>query len=52
MQNGKQINPTGVRFPSGRKLEGREFERFRRASEGLDKEFRGTPQLALLNRGE
>lgn len=52
MQNGKQINPTGVRFPSGRKLEGREFDRFRRVAESLDTEFRGTPQLALLNRGE
>lgn len=52
MQNGKQINPTGVRFPSGRKLEGKEFDRFRRISAGLDQEFRSTPQLALLNRGE
>ncbi|PJI41099.1 M23 family metallopeptidase, partial [Ferrovibrio sp.] len=52
MQNGKQISPTGVRFPSGRKLEGREFERFRRAAGALDEEFRETPQLALLNRGD
>ncbi|MFN4166061.1 MAG: M23 family metallopeptidase, partial [Ferrovibrio sp.] len=50
MVNGKQVNPAGVRFPSGRKLEGREYERFRKHVEGLDQEIRGTPVLALLNR--
>jgi murein DD-endopeptidase MepM/ murein hydrolase activator NlpD len=52
MQNGKQINPTGVRFPSGRKLDGKEYDRFRRFVDGIDKDLRGTPQLALLNRGD
>lgn len=52
MVNGKQVNPAGVRFPSGRKLEGREYERFRKHVEGLDQEIRGTPVLALLNRGD
>ncbi len=52
MQNGKQINPTGVRFPSGRKLEGREYDRFRRFVDGIDRDLRGTPQMALLNRGD
>lgn len=52
MVNGKQVNPAGVRFPSGRKLEGREYERFRKHIETLDQEIRGTPVLALLNRGD
>ena len=50
MVNGKQVNPAGVRFPSGRKLEGKEYERFRKHVEGLDREMRGTPVMALLNR--
>jgi murein DD-endopeptidase MepM/ murein hydrolase activator NlpD len=52
MQNGKQVNPTGVRFPSGRKLEGKEYDRFRRFVDGIDSDLRRTPQLALLNRGD
>lgn len=48
--NGKQVNPAGVRFPSGRKLAGKEYERFRQHIDGIDREIRGTPQLALLNR--
>jgi murein DD-endopeptidase MepM/ murein hydrolase activator NlpD len=47
---GKQVNPMNVRFPSGRKLEGSEYERFRRQVEKIDGEMRGTPLLALLNR--
>lgn len=47
---GKQVNPMNVRFPSGRKLEGSEYERFRRQVERIDGEMRGTPLLALLNR--
>lgn len=50
--NGKQVNPAGVRFPSGRKLEAKEYERFRRHIEGLDHEIRNTPVLALLNRAD
>lgn len=50
MQNGRQINPTGVRFPSGRKLDGKEFERFRRHAGEIDGELRSTPALALLSR--
>jgi len=49
MQNGKQINPTGVRFPSGRKLEGKEFERFKRQATETDGDLRRTPLLSLLN---
>ncbi len=49
---GKQVNPMNVRFPSGRKLEGAEYERFRRQTEKLDSEIRGTPALALLNRND
>lgn len=49
LQNNKQINPTGVRFPSGRKLEGKEFERFKRQAGETDNELRRTPLLALLN---
>lgn len=52
MLNGRQVNPAGVRFPAGRKLEGREFERFRRHIESLDGEIRAAPVLALLNRGD
>lgn len=48
--NGKQVNPSGIRFPSGRKLEGREYERFRRHIEGIDADMHRTPALALLSR--
>ncbi len=46
---GKQINPMNVRFPSGRKLEGGEYERFRRHVEKLENEMRGSPVLTLLS---
>ncbi|HEX6958388.1 MAG TPA: peptidoglycan DD-metalloendopeptidase family protein [Ferrovibrio sp.] len=52
MVNGKQVNPSGVRFPSGRKLEGKEFARFRAEIAKVDAEMRSTPQLALLNTGD
>jgi|ADGO01.1.fsa_nt_gi Membrane proteins related to metalloendopeptidases len=50
--NGKQVNPAGIRFPSGRKLEGKELARFREHIEKIDAEIRGTPQLAMLGNAE
>lgn len=47
---GKQVNPTAVRFPSGRKLEGGEYERFRQAIDRVDADLRGTPVFAQLSR--
>lgn len=47
---GKQTNPMNVRFPSGRKLDGREFEKFRAHMARVESEISGTPQLALLTR--
>ncbi|MBP7065948.1 MAG: peptidoglycan DD-metalloendopeptidase family protein [Ferrovibrio sp.] len=46
---GKQVNPMNVRFPSGRKLDGAEYERFRRYVEQVEREIRGTPVMALLS---
>ncbi len=48
--NGKQVNPAGVRFPSGRKLTGKEYARFREAIDRIDGEIRATPAIALLSR--
>ncbi|WP_341705263.1 peptidoglycan DD-metalloendopeptidase family protein [Ferrovibrio sp.] len=48
--NGKQVNPTGVRFPSGRKLAGREYDLFKQHAAKIDAEIRGVPVVAQLDR--
>lgn len=47
--NGKQVNPTGVRFPSGRKLDGKEYARFKDYVAKIDRELNGTPTVTLAS---
>ena len=49
MVKGKQVNPMNVRFPSGRKLEGSEFAKFRQHIQRMGDEMRNAPQLLALN---
>src|SRR3546814_11185637 len=47
--NGKQVNPTGVRFSSGRKLDGKEYGRFKDYVAKIDRELNGTPTVTLTS---
>ncbi|WP_374634933.1 M23 family metallopeptidase [Ferrovibrio sp.] len=51
MVQGQQVNPMNVRFPSGRKLEGKELAKFRQHIELMDTEIRKTPELLALGGG-
>jgi len=48
MVQGKQVNPMNVRFPSGRKLEGKEFAKFRQHTDLVDGDMRKAPELLAL----
>lgn len=43
LQGGKQVNPMGVRFPTGRKLAGADLKKFESARAGMEKTLAGLP---------
>jgi murein DD-endopeptidase MepM/ murein hydrolase activator NlpD len=50
--NNVQVNPLSVRLPTGRKLDGKEFERFRHDTESVGAEMVKAPlQTRLADRG-
>jgi len=49
VQQGRQVNPMNVRFPSGQKLEGAELERFRRHMAQMEDTIRRSAPLTPLN---
>lgn len=43
LQGGRQVNPMGVRFPTGRKLAGADLKKFEAARAGMEKTLAGLP---------
>jgi murein DD-endopeptidase MepM/ murein hydrolase activator NlpD len=52
LHNEQQINPLGLKLPTGRKLEGAELARFRKAREALDRRIRQVPVATQVARSE